>query len=448
MDIWRRVMTYWQGDTMLKRIIRNSSMLMSANVVVSLIVLVQAAVVTRALGAEGFGLLTLVTTFVLTVDQLLDSRVWEAVIRYVTRYHEQGDVTRASAALKLFYLIDAVGAVIKLVVVALLADWAAVTVVGSNAAADLIRFYAMLVIIDFSTETASALLRVGNRYRWIATHSITVAAIRLLAALVMVAVSPTVEFMLVMMLLTSLISVLILQTLAWRVRVSMGLNFKAPVMLLRDEFRPIAGFIMASNLSDTNQLIAQRVDILILGWLTNPTIVGHYELGKRLVRQLSSVVTSAVRVTVYPEIARAIARKEYLQVIKLQRSMTLAALGITLPACVVGVVVAPWVIPLIFGAEFGPSVPVFQIMIWFLVWISVVWFNGYMLSIGRIRSYVILTTLITMAYVGLLVLLIPIWGANGAALASTLRIVLTIAGSLLMARQINQRILDGRFVPV
>jgi hypothetical protein len=47
-----------------------------------------------------------------TVNQLVDSHVWETAITYVIRYEEQGALGRATAMVNLCYLVDAVTGVL------------------------------------------------------------------------------------------------------------------------------------------------------------------------------------------------------------------------------------------------------------------------------------------------------------------------------------------------
>lgn len=432
---------------MLVSIAKNSSILMGSNVLVAGMLIVQAVIMTRALGDRGFGLLTLVTTFVLTLEQLLDSRVWHAVIRYVSRYYEQGDIPRASAALKLFYLVDAVTAVFKLLVLASLADWAARVLLDVPMGADWIRFFSLVVVINFSTETSQALLRLNNRYWWLALHNLGIAFLRLGSGVALWLISPTVGFMLVLMLATSLISAITIQGLAWHVMRAMKLEAGASLGLLRGEYRGIASFIFASNLDATNRLLPQRVDVLLLGWLTPPAVVAHYELAKRLVMQVSTLLNSGVQVSIYPEIARAIARKEFALVMRLQGRISALALGFTLPPTLLGMLLAPLVIPLVFGPAFTGAVPIFQVLIWQLLSLSLVWFSAYMLAIGKIHLLVGANIFLTVLYIMMLLLFIPVWGGVGAAAAYMLRVGVGAGIYVMVTANVNRRIRSGAFVP-
>src|SRR3989304_7566805 len=81
-------------DTTFRRLLSNSGWLLSANTVSLALAFVQGVIVARALGVERYGVLALITTYATTVNQFVDSRVWEAAIKFVTQYREKRDLTR------------------------------------------------------------------------------------------------------------------------------------------------------------------------------------------------------------------------------------------------------------------------------------------------------------------------------------------------------------------
>ena len=83
----------------LRRIAGQSGWLLSGQLAQGALALVQAIVLTRALGVRGYGLFVLVIVSVTAVVQLLDSRVWEALTRYVPLF-------RARVILRFLYRLN------------------------------------------------------------------------------------------------------------------------------------------------------------------------------------------------------------------------------------------------------------------------------------------------------------------------------------------------------
>jgi O-antigen/teichoic acid export membrane protein len=74
-------------------------------------------------------------------------------------------------------------------------------------------------------------------------------------------------------------------------------------------------------------------------------------------------------------------------------------------------------------------------MVWQLIWLPYLWVSGLMLSLGRARSVAWMTFADAGVYVVLLLILVPIAGATGAAWATLLRFALwTTAAAAVAAR--------------
>ena len=69
-------------NELLKRLFKNSSILFSGNLWVSILGLASFALTAKALGTEQFGLLVLVTTYVLLIDKLVNFQAWRALIKF------------------------------------------------------------------------------------------------------------------------------------------------------------------------------------------------------------------------------------------------------------------------------------------------------------------------------------------------------------------------------
>ncbi|HEY7659160.1 MAG TPA: oligosaccharide flippase family protein, partial [Actinomycetota bacterium] len=177
------------GDPAFGRVAANSAWLVGANGLVYALAFVQGVVLARNLGPAGLGLLALVVSLVTIVQQLLGSRVWEAATTFVVEFRAAGDPGRATAVAKLCYLVDATGGVLACLLLWALAAPAAERILGVPAAADAIRLYAASTILAAPVATASALLRVSDRFRWLAVEAVGESLLRLLAIVSVIVMS-------------------------------------------------------------------------------------------------------------------------------------------------------------------------------------------------------------------------------------------------------------------
>jgi O-antigen/teichoic acid export membrane protein len=162
-------------------------------------------------------------------------------------------------------------------------------------------------------------------------------------------------------------------------------------------------------------LLTWRLDLIILSMLASVEVVGYYAVATKLAeafRPLSNAFTFVLR----PLIASLSVAKARAQGVLLYRRVFALNLVLVLLMAVAG---GPIIIHL-FGPEFAPAIPAFQIL---LIGLAALGgegvLNGYNIGIGRpeLNSYAALAAL-TVTVVGDLVL-IPSHGLIGAALAST-----------------------------
>ncbi len=428
------------NDSILRRVLVNSSWLIGSNTISAALTLALAVVMTHALGVEQYGVLVLITNYTLTIDQLIDSRVWEAVTKFIPQYRETGDIGRATAVLKLFYLLETAAAMVTVVVIMLTATFAATTFTKDPAIAVLLRFYSLQVLINFSTEISSALLRIHNRFKWLSYQDVFQAVLKIGGALLVWGLGGGLEWMIAALLVTSLAGVVVLQVMAYRAVAGMGLTQwrAAPLRLLRGEFRTIFSFLLFTNLNASSRLLDQRIDLLVLGWLSTPAATALYDVGRRLVYQFQTLF-GPFNTAAYPEISRLIARGEYLQVTSVQKKLTKSIAIVVIPLCLGLTILFPLVIPLLFGEDYAAAVPLAQVMVWGLpFWVTLIWMPGFLLSLGRVRLVTMLTWATTVFYLVALVIGISSLGSMGAALAVTMRYVVWFTLAIIILQYLKR----------
>ncbi len=374
------------GASAVGRVLRNSGWLVGAYVLAFGFTFIQNVVLARNLDPSGFGVLAVVISLVMCVQLLLGSRVWEAVTKFVVEYLERGDPNRATATVKLCVLVDAVGAVVGTLFLLVVAKPAA-QIFATPSAAGAIRLYALSILISIPVATAQALLRVADRFRWLAAQTVVENLVRLaLVVLVLGLAGSELVPIIGAYLVAAMVSAGSLWALASRSTRSLGVApwRAAPLSLLREDRGRILRFLLYSNLSGTARLVTSRVDILIVGWLTDPASVGVYRLARTVADPLAAVATP-VSHALFPELSRLVQRRNVTAVRRLTRRIRNGGLAVVVPICFLVTLLAGWVVPLVFGESFAGAVPLTRIMVWQLVWMPFVWVPGLLLSLGRAR---------------------------------------------------------------
>lgn len=169
-----------------------------------------------------------------------------------------------------------------------------------------------------------------------------------------------------------------------------------------------------------SQVIFNNTDITMLGIMKNDYEVGIYSTALKIVNIVAALVQSLMAV-ILPRLSLYFSRSDYGEINKLLKKLLVFNIGIGLP-CVVGIeMLAPDIINLIGGAEYTSAVPVMRILIlsfaFSLVGGSFLG-NAVLIPSGRENYYMKVCWITAICNVGLNYLLIPRFGANGAAFAT------------------------------
>jgi O-antigen/teichoic acid export membrane protein len=191
-----------------------------------------------------------------------------------------------------------------------------------------------------------------------------------LATLLMWYLGATVERMLVAQLLGTIVGLPLLLVFGGRAFRLIGTS---PVLVeaflaLKGHLRSISKFVVLSSLTGTSRMISERADTLILGLFAAPQAVGAYQLARTIVAQLISL-GNPIYSAVFPEISKLFAAGMLREMTALLRRLSLVLCGVGLTVAAAGITFSPWLIPIIFGRAFEPSVIIFQILVWRILWL-------------------------------------------------------------------------------
>lgn len=164
-------------------------------------------------------------------------------------------------------------------------------------------------------------------------------------------------------------------------------------------------------------IIYLKIDQVMLRWLSDASEVGHYAVAARL-SEVWYFVPSAIVASVFPKLIELKASEAASYTRRLQQLFDgLASLGIAIALLVT--LLAPWLVPLIFGSDYAASVSILVIHTWASVFI----FMRAALSRWILIEDVLIFSLLTqglgaLSNVALNYMLIPAYGGPGAAWAT------------------------------
>ncbi len=426
------------GSTPGRRVVRHTGWLLAAHLVIGAMLLAQVIMVTRALGRESFGVFVLVASCVLTVAQMLDWRIWEPITKYLPEFRAADRPDRAAGVFQLGFMLETASALVAVGIVVVLAPLAASLFIKDAEAASLIRLFAPAALLLVPVNPMSALLRLADRPGRLAGQRVVTAAVQTGGTAAVFLTAPTLAAFLVVQLAGLAVGAAMLLVMGTAAARALGVPLlrRGALAALRGRRREIVRFCLMTNLSGCSRVLTGRLDNLVLSLFATPGAVGLYDLARSLTAQIRDLV-GPLQMSFFPEMARLAAEGAHETLRRLQRQITIALAAATVPLCIVGTAAAPLLVPLIFGPAFEGATVLFQILIWHLLWLPVVWIPSDLLVRGRVGTQTALTWIDAALYVVLLVVLVPAFGAVGAASAGTARYLAFIVLSVAVWRRLG-----------
>jgi O-antigen/teichoic acid export membrane protein len=222
-----------------------------------------------------------------------------------------------------------------------------------------------------------------------------------------------------------------------------GPSPRAQFAYRRQEWRAVA---MPMFVGLAAQLLLGRADVLILGNISGMGAVGLFASATRLVRLVSFGLEST-NVTLAPRLVQAMARRDEAALRALINRACLVSLAAALPPAAL-LLVAPDLCLKLFGADFSAAAPILRVLTVGQLFNAATGPAGTALQmIGAERTFAVTTVAASAMSVGTLLLIVPAFGALGAASVSALTIAaLNVTQYGLLRRHLNATFRPG-FAP-
>lgn len=348
------VLQRFLSHPLLKRVIRNTGYLFSAQTISAALSMAQGILAARLLGPVGLGHVGLITLFSSNLNRLTSFRMSELVISYVGKFEADQDHVGAAATFKAAALTELSGSIVAFLLILILAPLGASVFSHDPALAGLYAFYGISVIANLIAESSTGMLQYSNRFTWIAYimvgQSVITLALIAWAFLSGGGLSAVVgAYLIGKVVLAVSLTILALWQAAQRWG---GGWWKAPLLSLQGERRGLVRFAISTNISGTLNLVTRDSDELWLGAFTSPLQAGYYKIAKAILNVILIPVSPLIQTT-YKEVATEIANRRWVNVRYLLRSGSLISSAWTVPASLGLVVLGRWVVSL-YGSNFLP----------------------------------------------------------------------------------------------
>ena len=215
------------------------------------------------------------------------------------------------------------------------------------------------------------------------------------------------------------------------------LSFKLAIRDSMDYIRHgfLFTILMAAN------VIYNKIDIIMLEKMIGSTEVGYYSGATKFIYPFM-FISSAFMTAIFPKLAKYSEEKDKFKSIQNLALLYLGAIGIVLSTSLY--FGADLIFQLFFADKFDASIPVFKILVWYLAIVFIYGtISNSLVAKNRVKFLVYLNLIMIILNVVLNFFLIPVYGAKGAAIATTTCEVLILVSAVLYWRRIETQQLLG-----
>jgi O-antigen/teichoic acid export membrane protein len=391
--------------------------------------LLQWVVIGRVLGPAEAGLMASALAIVSVLFGVVELRLHEATIRYMTEFQAKGDDARTLAVVKTSLVADLTTGMLALATTAaaavVVSDWLLRDPRGITA---LVLCALTVFFNNVATATATAILRTFDEFRGYALIRVAGSAAGLagvatalvgagLGIVAVMAISAAAAFA-TNVTLIAFAFVRLNRRIPWR-------RTHAPIALLAPHRREIQRFVLGSYGLALTTIPARDLDITMLAWFYPLEVVGIYRMAKNFMGALWHLSDPFLFV-VYPELSRLWSRGDVSGLRSFLRRLTagLGAAGLVLGLS--SFVIVPIVIDTLLGASFSSAGTIFRWMGWSIVpWMLLLWVNPLLIAAGRPQLSVRAAVSGAIVTVAMALVCVPRWAGNGAALAYSAGVCMT-----------------------
>ncbi len=195
--------------------------------------------------------------------------------------------------------------------------------------------------------------------------------------------------------------------------------------------------------------IYTMLDTTMIGAMVGTTEVGYYTNSMKLVKLLITVIT-AIGGVLLPRLSDYYSRGEFEKLNHIVDKVFRIMLFLFLPAQVALILVAPVIMPILFGDSFIPAVLTLQLtsLLICTLGFSNLFGTQILLTFGDERKLLISTILGALSNIALNLILIPVMAQNGAALASVIsETIVTLTAYYYAKKRVTIRFDLGFYLP-
>jgi O-antigen/teichoic acid export membrane protein len=312
-------------------------------------------VLSRLLAPDAFGLVALASVFMAFVEIFLDQGLTAAIVQRPTLEREHLDTA--------FWISVLLGLLLSVCSVAI--SGLVAGLFREPRLAPVLRWLSISFVISALSSTQLAILQRELGFKSLAVRSLVAKIAGGAVGIGMALGGFGVWSLVSQTLVTGLAAVIVL----WRAS-----DWRPGFRLSRRHYGELFSFGVSVVGNNILKEVVRRTDDFLIGYFLGPTLLGYYTIGYRLLMTMIRLVTGIINAVAFPTFSRLQHRLDRMRFAFYRVTQYTSLLAF--PVFIGLAVLAPELIPVLFGDQWLPSIPVMQVLALIGILQSVLAFNG------------------------------------------------------------------------
>lgn len=406
-------------DKQSRTLFKNSSWVFFANIIGSGISLLRGIVIARGLGAELFGIFTVLTAFIHFVMEIFNLNLITPIIKFGAQYKAESRPDKLVALIRASILATVVIAITSIVVICILTFTTYETFIKTPDLEWFAIAYSFVSALLLFNHINRGVLRLYFKFKLNSIVQIIMDVIELLLIATALLLYPKeLKYFLIAVLISRFVNFIIPAIAAFKELLpELKDHLDATISLIRNEFKTIRIFTLNNSVARTVQSLINNGDILVVGMLaTNPAQAGYYAVGKKLAWAILTLFDPLTN-SIYPQLCKLVAERKVKGISKMIIRLTALASIPTTLFIITAYFFNETIVTLILGKEYLAAAGTFKFLtVAAMLYGVFFWIQPLLqaLNMTALRLWVTLAGLVS----GLIsaYFLIPVYGAYGMAL--------------------------------
>ncbi|MBN2618561.1 MAG: oligosaccharide flippase family protein [Spirochaetales bacterium] len=408
----------WLKQDFIKKIIKNSGILLTGSFGGSLIGLVSFAIIIRTLGANRHGEFVIMQTYMETFNSLLNFQCWQALITFGSKAIIDNDNLKFKSIIKTGLYFDVISAILGTIAALLSISIFSYFFNWTKEQENMTLIFSLLILTNI-TGTPIGILRLLKEFKLLSSHRIVNSLIKLLLVLIGSYMKLSSNNFIILLIIIILIEQLTMIFFAIYVLKKNNLLDFLKVKIF--DWKDFVKFALWTNIESTINIPKKKLDKFFISKYLSNEAVSTFKLFTQF-NQILTKITNSIYYAIFPELSSKIANGKRKSAIKDGVKVGLILLAAGAPFFIIFVISSKFLIGPVFGEEYIKS---WNLLVFYIAYnyVSVLFtaLDPLIISLGFVKNKVSINLISNIVFIAIIIYLQGNYGLFGFLIADVVQ---------------------------